>query len=155
MEEAKSARGEQWLEILGKEIDARDIMRLIRQRIAARRSGDVLAGSTEEPVAVAEELWEKMIEDQAKRALFPLSQRECDIVPRGYVIEWRVPVLGPIHAMMRRFINAEIRRYLLPALEQQSALNWKMSQVLSGLLRENELLRREVKVLQQRLEQDR
>jgi len=76
-----------------------------------------------------------------------IRQRDCDIVPRYYVIDWRVPILGPIHALVRRIINAEIRRYLLPALEKQSQLNRQMLRILEDLVKENGCLRREIEEL--------
>ncbi|MGB9888496.1 MAG: hypothetical protein ACPLTQ_02370 [Anaerolineae bacterium] len=141
-----------WLEIPDEDIDVQEIMRQIRQRIAAREG--VSAESNDEPVAIATSLWEEVIGDRITLISFPLSQRECDIVPRGYTIEWRVPVLGPIHALVRKIINAEIRRYLLSALEKQSTFNRKVRRVLINLVRENTLLRQEVEELRRKLGQD-
>jgi|YNPNPStandDraft_1061719.scaffolds.fasta_scaffold26518_4 hypothetical protein len=142
---------ENWLELPGENINVQEIMRQIRQRIAAREEGE--STEADEPESIAASLWEEVIGDRAGLAGLPLSQRECDIVPRGYVIEWRVPVLGPIHALVRRIINAEIRRYLLPALEKQSTFNRKVRRMLIDLIRENALLRQEVRELRQKLEQ--
>ncbi|MDH7474361.1 MAG: hypothetical protein QHJ74_10215 [Anaerolineae bacterium] len=142
-----------WLEIPGENVNVQDIMRQIRRHIAARE-GEKAGSVEEEPTSIAASLWGEMIGGQSSPGVFPLSQQECDIVPRGYAIEWRVPLLGPIHAVVRRIINAEIRRYLLPALEKQSTFNRKVRQILKDLIRENALLRQEVKELRQKLEQD-
>jgi hypothetical protein len=49
-----------------------------------------------------------------------------------------------LHAIVRRVINAEVRRYLTASLEKQSSLNRRMLQVLKELVAENERLSREV-----------
>ncbi len=138
-----------WLEIPGEEVNVERIMQHIRQRIAAQ--GDGLREETADLMAAADEMRREVIGDQTD--LLPLGQRACDIVPRGYVIEWRVPILGPIHAVVRRIINAEIRRYLLPSLEKQSAFNREVRRLLKDLIRENARLRQELEELRQRLEQ--
>ena len=78
-----------------------------------------------------------------------IHQRDCDIVPRRYVINWRMPILGPIHALVRRLINAEIRRYLLHALEKQSYFNRQILRIVTDLTKENERLRQEIEELRQ------
>jgi hypothetical protein len=87
--------------------------------------------------------------------------RDCDVVPRNYRIDWRLPILGPIHAWIRRIINSEVRRYLVPALEKQSFLNRKTLEMLDTLLkrqkalsRTNEHLRQEIERLRERLDRD-
>jgi hypothetical protein len=76
-----------------------------------------------------------------------IRQRDGDIVPRYYAIEWRIPILGPIHAKVRRIINDEIRRYLMPSLRKQSTLNRQMLRALNDLGQENARLRQEIKGL--------
>lgn len=140
-----------WLEIPGEDIvNVQEIMQQIRQRIAVRE-GNVPYEEAGDPTKMVDTLWEEVIGDRMALSLPGL--RACDIVPRGYVIEWRVPILGPIHAIVRRIINAEIRRYLLPSLEKQSTFNREMRHLLKDLIRENTRLRQEVEELRQRLEQ--
>jgi uncharacterized protein YaaN involved in tellurite resistance len=55
-----------------------------------------------------------------------------------------MPILGPLHAVVRRLINAEIRRYLMPALEKQSSLNRQLLRLVAELVQENDRLRRRV-----------
>lgn len=141
-----------WLEIPGEEVNVREIMQRIRERIAARGSRESRNLPEENPEALVVSLWEEIIGEPSHLGAFPLSLRECDIVPRGYTIQWRVPILGPIHALVRRIINAEIRRYLLPALEKQSTVNRKIRLLLKDLIQENARLRREVEELRERLE---
>lgn len=143
-----------WLEIPDEEVNVQEIMRQIRERIAARDSREIGDLPDEDPKALVTSLWEEIVGDASYLDGFPLSLRECDIVPRGYIIQWRVPILGPIHAIVRRLINAEIRRYLLPALEKQSAVNRKIRSLLKDLVRENARLRRELNELRERMEQD-
>ena len=142
--------GDDWLDIPDENIDAEEIMGRVRARIA-HCSGASLSEEAESPVAVAEALWQEMIGDTAGGSAsgnhISIRQRDCDIVPRYYVIDWRVPILGPIHALVRRIINAEIRRYLLPALEKQSQLNRQMLRILEDLVKENGCLRREIEEL--------
>jgi len=144
-----------WLEIPDENINVEEIMRQIRERIA-RRSDVSPSEEVESPAAVAEALWIEMIGDTADGSALskciPIRQRDCDIVPHHYAIEWRIPILGPVHAMVRRLINAEIRRYLLASLEKQSSLNRKVMQALKDLARENVRLRREIEELRARLE---
>jgi len=74
---------ENWLEIPGENINVQEIMRQIRQRIAAREG--VESTETDEPESIAASLWEEMIGDQVGLAGLPLNQRECDIVPRIFI----------------------------------------------------------------------
>jgi hypothetical protein len=135
---------DQWLEISDENVDVEQIMRTIRERIAGRGDGP---GETD-PAAVAADLWHEMIgdptDDSLEGRLASIRPRDCDIVPRHYTIDWRNPILGPIHAVVRKVINAEIRRYLAPTLEKQSTLNRQMLQVLRDLAQENARLRQEL-----------
>jgi hypothetical protein len=140
---------ENWLEVSDENVNVEDIMRQIRERVA--RHGDVPPpGEAERPEAVAENLWKEMIGDTADGpASQPISirQRDCDITPRYYVIDWRIPILGPIHAIVRRIINAEIRRYLFSSLEKQSRFNRQVLKALTGLAQENARLQQEIEEL--------
>jgi hypothetical protein len=145
-----------WLEISDENINVEEIMQQIRERIA-RRSGVPLPEGVERPEDVAESLWREMVGDVGEEATVfygrvPIRQRDCDIVPRHYVIDWRIPILGPIHSVVRRVINAEIRRYLFSSLEKQSSYNRKVAQVLRDLVRENVRLRQEIEELRAELE---
>jgi hypothetical protein len=144
-----------WLEISDDAIDAGEIVRRIRERII-RRAGVSPSEEAESPAAIAEALWREMIGDpaggSASRNHIAIRQRDCDIVPRSYVIDWRIPILGPVHALVRRIINAEIRRYLLPSLEKQSQLNQRMLRMLEDLVEENRRLRREIEELRETLD---
>jgi hypothetical protein len=141
---------EDWLEISSEDVNVEEIMRQIRERIA-RRDGMVLSEYMESPASVASALWQEMIEDSSgEQGLSPtisIRRRDCDIVPRHYAIDWRIPILGPIHAVVRRIINDEIRRYLMSSLRKQSNLNRRVLQVLKDLERENARLRQEIEEL--------
>jgi hypothetical protein len=139
--------GDGWLEIPDEEVDAEEIMEQIRAR-AADRVGTSSYEKDEDPVAAADALRQEMLEN-ASGGEIPIQRRECDIVPRNYVIGWRVPILGPIHALVRRLINTEIRRYLSSSLERQSYLNRQLLRVLDGLVEENKCLRREIEELRE------
>lgn len=132
------------------QIDVADIMRQIRANIA-RREGQATGESEVDPVAASQELWESTVGDaahfQQQIGNVPLTRQDCDIVPRHYVIDWRVPILGPIHAVVRRVINDEIRRYLFPSLEKQALFNRKLLRALKGLAEENARLRQEIEEL--------
>jgi hypothetical protein len=143
---------DEWLEIADDVTDVEEIMRRIRERIATRGDAPSVAAA-QSPEAVADSLWSEMIADPSDEFALgdgkrgepvAIRQRDCDIVPRYYVIDWRVPILGPINAIVRRLINTEIRRYLLPSLEKQSRFNRKVRRVLKDLVRENARLRQEL-----------
>ena len=143
-----------WLEISDKDINVEEIMRQIRERVA-RRSGNSLSEEAERPEEAVETLWREMISDAEGEVIFskrvPIGLRDCDIVPHYYVIDWRIPILGPAHAMVRRIINAEIRRYLFPSLKKQSSFNRKVMRALKDLVQENMHLRQEIGELRERL----
>jgi hypothetical protein len=136
-----------WLEIPAEDVDAQEIMEQIRPRVAGR-VGTSSYEKDESPVAIADALRQDMIQN-ATDIEIPLQRRDCDIVPRNYVIDWRVPILGPIHALVRRIINAETRRYLSPSLEKQSYLNRQLLRLLNELVAENRRLRREIEELRE------
>jgi len=141
-----------WLEILDENINVEEIMQKIRAR-TARYAGVPPADDSGRPEMVAEALWAEMIQDPMNVSTFvkglQIRQRDCDIVPRYYVIDWRIPILGPIHAVVRRLINAEIRRYLLTSLKKQSSFNLRVRRALKELVQENTRLRQEIEKLQQ------
>jgi hypothetical protein len=141
---------EDWLEIKDENVNVEEIMRQIRERIAVR-SGTTLPDE-QKPEAVAQTLWKEMIggaeEGSAIGKHVSIRQRDCDIVPRYYVIDWRIPILGPIHAVVRRIINDEIRRYLFPSLEKQSRFNRQALRALESLSQENARLRQQIEELE-------
>lgn len=128
------------------QLDVQDVMRQIRANIARR------AGTAPEidPAAVSGELWSSTIGGAETRSAveqIPLTRHDCDIVPQNYVIDWVNPVLGPPHAMVRRVINAEVRRYLDASLAKQTRFNEIMLRTLRQLVQENAALRRELEQL--------
>lgn len=138
------------IEIRDPEIEVAEIMRKIRERVAQREG--VASSEEMEPVAVAESLRAEMIGEPVDSSALgkhvSIRQNDCDIVPRHYVIDWRIPILGPIHAVVRRVINAEIRRYLMRSLKKQSHFNRKVLRALRSLAKENAQLRQQVEELQ-------
>ena len=139
-----------WLELPDEEIDVAEIMQKIRMRVA-EREGNV-GSDASDAAALAEALRAEMIGDPVDSSALgkhvSIRQNECDIVPRHYVIDWRIPILGPIHAVVRRVINAEIRRYLSPSLKKQSHFNRKVLRALKALAEENARLRQKIDELQ-------
>jgi hypothetical protein len=156
-----------WLEIAQGDVDAQEVARRVRERLSRR---DLSPQQGEDPVTVARTLWEERIGpradganvegapaadrpvDAASADWIAIWQDECDLVPRNYTIDWRMPILGPIHAAIRRVVNAEIRRYLMSALEKQSFLNRKVLQMLDDLARQNQDLARENARLREEIE---
>jgi hypothetical protein len=159
-----------WLVIEDAGIDAREVARRVEDRMS-RREREAAAAGQADPASVARALWQERFGEpvSAGGVSGGLSTewiatwlRDCEIVPRGYAIDWRLPVLGPIHALIRRIINAEVRRYLLAVLEKQSLLNRKVLETLEALAREqktlareNASLRREVERLRGEMDRDR
>ena len=131
------------IEIRDDQIDVQDIMRQIRINLA-RRAGE----SAVDPESIRDELWAETIGQAAQLqegfGQVPLTHHDCDIVPRNYVIDWRNPVLGPPNALVRRVINAEIRRYLDVSLAKQTRFNETVLRVLRQLSQENAALRRDL-----------
>ena len=144
--------GEDWLEIPDERIDAAEVVERVRARIARRGVASSSEGP-ESPADVAEAVWQEMIGDTAGPSAssdgVPIRQGDCDVVPRQYVIDWRMPILGPIHALVRRIINVEVRRYVLPSLDKQSHLNRRFLRIVDRLSEENERLRREIEELRE------
>lgn len=139
---------EEWLDIPDERLEAHRIMRQIRARLADRGAISFDTGD-EKPEAIAASLWQAMIENGVDDEGVPIQRHDCDIVPRNYVIDWRIPILGPIHAVIRRIINAEVRRYVSSSLEKQSYLNRQMLRALQDLVEENKRLRQEIKALRE------
>jgi hypothetical protein len=131
-----------WLQVADDRVDEREVMRTVRERLA-RRSQTAGTEGVEDPAAVVDSLRREMLADDEAdgEGSFFVRESECDIVPRAYRIDWRVPVLGRLHALVRRIINAEIQRYLLPALQQQSHVNRRVARALQDLSEENARLR--------------
>jgi hypothetical protein len=141
--------GEGWLEIADGEIDAGEVEARVRERMAGRRSEGVM--EPEALLALAERLWEEEIGaregDVAVGGRVRFWEKDCDVVPRDYTIEWRYPIVGPIHALVRRIIDNEIRCYLLPSLERQSRYNRHVLRALEELAQENVRLRQQIEEL--------
>jgi len=139
-----------WLELPDGEIDVAEIMQKIRMRVAEREGA--VASDASDAAALAEALRAEMIGEPVDSSALgrhvSIRQNECDIVPRHYVIDWRIPILGPIHAVVRRVINAEIRRYLSPSLKKQSHFNRKVLRALKALAEENARLHQQIEDLQ-------
>ena len=129
------------------QIDVQDIMRQIRANIARRKGEPVEA----DPAAIGRELWEDTIGQAARFQpgldQIPLTRHDCDIVPHHYVIDWRIPILGPLHSIVRRVINAEVRRYLEASLSRQTRFNENALRALRRLAQENAVLRHEIEEL--------
>jgi hypothetical protein len=128
-----------WLQVSDECIDAKELMRRVRENLA--RHGLMTPLDGEDPGAVVQAAWQEVI---GKTERGGMDEESCDIVPRAYVIDWRTPILGPLHALVRCVIHAEVRRYVLPALEKQSYLNRQMRLALQELAEENARLRREL-----------
>lgn len=134
-----------WLVIRDPGINADGVAAQIRERLAGRTL-EQAEPEAENACRVADALWERMIGDSSDVRV-PIEQRDCDIIPRDYTIDWRVPILGPLNALVRRVINAEIRRYLMPALERQSYLNREFLRTLIDLREQNDRLQRRIEEL--------
>ena len=132
-----------WLEAPDQSIDARQLAEEVRQRLDGLQESELPMSATELGLLV-ETLRRQMLPSSGSSEL-RVVRCDCDIIPRDYTIDWRVPILGPIHALVRRLINAEIRRYLMPTLEKQSYLNRQFLQILNDLRDENDRLRRRIK----------
>ncbi len=143
---------EDWLNIpTGGDIDVRDIMRQIREKTGAPAQADDSAQGLTQSQRLVQSLWGEMIAPAAGAMAVPITPAECDIYPQGYVIDWHIPILGPLNSIVRRIINHEIRRFLDPALRQQSHINQRFLTSLQQLAQENAQLRYELEALTERI----
>jgi hypothetical protein len=64
-------------------------------------------------------------------------ERQADVMQRGYRLQSKVPVLGPLIAWVRRNLTSHLREpYLDPTLERQVAVNRELVTALRELLRQ-------------------
>ncbi len=126
-----------WLEIPDDSVDAAQIQRQIEQRLAHMPADD------DSPAEIMATLHQQMLGSADDTGGLP-PLYEADIVPRSYTINWRNPILGPLNAILRRFVNLELRRSIYSALEQQSTLNRQILQELIRLRTENKILRQRI-----------
>jgi len=143
---------ENWIEVA--DAEAEQLVRRIKDNLTRRGAEQLAAG--EDPLAIAQAVRQAWFGERADvptaKDLASLVAADCDIVPRDYAITWRTPVLGPLHALFRRIIHAEMRRYLLRSLERQSYLNSVFLGALCELAHENQWLRQEIQRLNRRTE---
>ncbi len=135
---------EKWLEIADPEIDAQELMAQIEKRIAGRDDVQDECSPADVVESVRQEIVDSPLGGEALRKWALIWSNDCDLVPRHYKIDWRLPIIGPIHALVRRVIHAEIQRYLLVSLEKQSYLNRELVKILQGLAEENVRLRQKL-----------
>jgi hypothetical protein len=148
---------ESWLEIGDPDLDAQEIERKIEARIAQRERGGPLVASDNVELAlgrhVADSSDQATLSDEAACDRVSRWLEDCEVVPANYVIDWRVPIIGPIHAAIRRVIHAENRRSLFPALGKQSHLNRAVLEALVELCQENARLCRDLEQVRRELAQ--
>ncbi len=133
-----------WFRIEDERVDVEAVMEEVRRRLALRQAREQVNGG-EDPEALAQRLYREMVVDRDGSGF---DDQDCEILPNDYVIDWYIPILGPIHALVRRVINAEVRRYLEAGLIRQSRLNRKVLLELRALKRENQALRDRIAVLE-------
>jgi hypothetical protein len=141
-----------WLEIMDETIDTQAVARRVRERTAEHSHGE-LDGAATGIVALVDDTWVEMIGAQNIRGQesdgLLIGPDDCDVVPRDYAIGWRTPIIGPIHALVRRIIHAEVRRFVGPALERQSAINRQLLDAVENLVHQNACLREEIQRLRE------
>ena len=135
-----------WLEIADENINVEEIMEQIRQRLAQQGK----APTATNPVEIADALRQEIIGDMDNPLIanrIPIRPKDCDIAPRNYKIEWRIPIIGHIHAFVRRIIDNEIRMFLFPSLDKQIRYNRRALWVMRSLAEENIRLQEEIDAL--------
>jgi hypothetical protein len=133
-----------WLRIGDDEIKVEAVMEEIERRVAARRATSPASANT--PEDTARRLYHEMLKNNDDRWI--LSSRDCEVLPRTYVIDWHIPILGPIHGLVRRVINAEIRRYLEAGLIRQTRFNREVLLEVQRLTQENRELQERIAALE-------
>lgn len=132
---------EPWFRVTDQEVDVEEVMDEIRRRVALQQAREqAIAG--EDPEQLARELYRRMIAD--RDSTDRLTYQDCEVLPQDYVIDWRIPILGPLHGIVRRVINAEIRRYLEAGLTRQARFNRQVLLELQQLRQQNQALREHI-----------
>ena len=133
-----------WFSVADEQVDVEAVMDEIRRRVAVQQAREQ-ATPGEDPEQLARQLFRQMIADRDSAG--QLTYQDCEVLPQDYVIDWHIPVLGPLHGIVRRIINAEIRRYLEAGLTRQARFNRQMLLELQQLKQENRALRERIDVL--------
>lgn len=134
-----------WFRVTDPDVDVEAVMDEIRRRVALRQAQEQ-AGAGEDPEQLAQRLYRQMIAE--RDSMEQLTYQDCEILPQDYVIDWHIPILGPLHGMVRRIINAEIRRYLEAGLTRQARFNRQVLLELQQLKQENRALRERIRALE-------
>lgn len=141
----------EWLEIDDSEIDVQSIMEKIQRKLEqTSKTEDVDVQQT------ADLLWSEIIgfsKGPLQTNRLPIRPQDCDIAPTNYKIEWRIPVIGQIHAVVRRIIDNEIRMFLFPSIHKQVRYNRRVLWVLRSLVEENLRLRSDLEELQDKFDE--
>ena len=139
--------GIDWLEVLDPTLNADDIMQQVHDRLQTRALRCQKTDAEDQSRA----LWEKHVGRAAAQLLSaPTLPETGNITPANYLIRWRTPILGPIHGLIRRLINSEVRRYVDASLQKQSRINEQYRENILLLMQENQRLRAEIEALKQR-----
>jgi hypothetical protein len=134
-----------WFRVNDQEVDVEEVMDEIRRRVALQQAGEQV-GAGEDPEQLARQLYREMISD--RDSVGRLTYQDCDVLPQDYTIDWHIPILGPLHGIVRRIINAEIRRYLEAGLTRQARFNRQVLLELQQLRQQNQALREQIKALE-------
>ena len=148
---------ESWLEIGDPDLDAQEIERRIEARMAQRDVGDSLVAGDDVELDFGGKGGDwpdpETLSDEAACDRISRWLQDCGVVPANYVIDWRVPIIGRIHAAVRRVIHAETRRSVYPVLDKQSHLNRAVLSVLLELCQDNARLHRDLEQAHRELAQ--
>lgn len=137
---------EDWLEIPDQDVDAQELMNQVSKRVAEHHQETIDLAAVVQAVrqeVIGIPVFDTILDGER----VALWESDCDIVPHDYVIDWRVPILGPINAFVRRVINTEIQRYLSVSLAKQAHFNHQVLRILQQLADENEHLKRKIEEL--------
>lgn len=101
------------------------------------------SGEMESPLAVAKDLWREMIGEPTGEVAscnrIPIRQRDCDIVPRQYVIDWRnMFYLSHFNPQMPNHLLALLMPYDL--YERHAVVSWLLQETINDGQENNRVL---------------
>lgn len=118
-------------EIKDEEINVEEIMKKIRENIKDRKESGVYDNENSEEI---EQVFSDISRSKEKSSHELESiNSNCDIRNNSYSISSHRPIMGKFLVKGRNLVHGEVRRYVDPALQKQSELNYKLVDLFSDV----------------------